>query len=183
MEAGRNKNGATKMSENGKMSTVEPWLRGTLVEAPAVGRAVLHALELAKEDLWQWCFRLRDSQLNLRIGDVAPVAFHLRHIARSLDRLLTYAEGGTLSEAQLALLRSELDAGAKHDEVFSELENALMRSTQRVWQLASVDLETARRVGKKQLLTTIGGLLVHVADHTQRHVGQAIVTAKLVAKR
>jgi hypothetical protein len=24
-------------------------------------------------------------------------------------------------------------------------------------------------------------LLVHVADHTQRHVGQAIITAKIVA--
>jgi uncharacterized damage-inducible protein DinB len=171
------------MGDNNKMSSVEPWLRGTLVEAPAVGRAVLHALELAKEDLWKWCYRLRDDQLNLRIGDVAPVAFHLRHIGRSLDRLLTYAEGGTLSEEQLALLRSELEAGAKHDEVFTELENAMMRSTQRVWQLASVDLETPRRVGKKQLPTTIGGLLVHVADHTQRHVGQAIVTAKLVTKR
>jgi uncharacterized damage-inducible protein DinB len=166
-----------------KVSSVEPWLRGTLGEVPAVGRAVLHALELAKEDLWKWCYRLRDDQLNLRIGDVAPVSFHLRHVGRSLDRLLTYAEGGTLSDAQLALLRSELDAGAKHDEVFAELESALMRSTQRVWQLASTDLETLRRVGKKQLPTTIGGLLVHVADHTQRHTGQAIVTAKLVAKR
>ena len=170
------------MGEN-NMSAVEPWLRGTLGEMSAVGRAVLHALELAKEDLWKWCFRLRDDQLNQPMGDVAPVAFHLRHIARSLDRLLTYAEGGTLNEAQLALLRSELQPGAKHDEVFAELENSLMRSMQRVWQLASADLETRRRVGKKQLPTTIGGLLVHVADHTQRHVGQAIVTAKLVSRR
>jgi uncharacterized damage-inducible protein DinB len=171
------------MSDNGKMSSVEPWLRGTLMEVPAVGRAVLHALELAKEDLWKWCFPLRDEQLNLRIGDVAPVAFQLRHIARSLDRLLTYAEGGALSEGQLALLRSELEASAKHDEVFAELKNALIRSTQRVWQLASTDLEIPRSVGKKRLPTTVGGLLVHVADHTQRHVGQAIVTAKVVAKR
>ena len=29
----------------------EPWLRGTLAEVPAMQRAVLHALELAKEDL------------------------------------------------------------------------------------------------------------------------------------
>jgi hypothetical protein len=46
--------------------------------------------------------------------------------------------------------------------------------------LASADLGAERVVGKKQLLTTLGGLLVHVADHTQRHVGQAITTAKLV---
>jgi len=30
------------------------------------------------------------------------------------------------------------------------------------------------------LPTTVGGLLVHVADHTQRHVGQAVTTAKIV---
>jgi len=166
-----------------KTVLAEPWLRGTLREVPAVGRAVLHALELAKEDLWKWCFGLREDQLNHRVGELAPVAFHLRHIARSLDRLLTYAEGGTLSEAQLLSLRSELEAGAKHNEVFAELGNALVRSAHRVHQLALVDLETPRSVGKKQLPTTVGGLLVHVADHTQRHVGQAITTAKLVARR
>ena len=30
---------------------VEPWLRGTHADVPAVGRAVLHALELALDDL------------------------------------------------------------------------------------------------------------------------------------
>jgi uncharacterized damage-inducible protein DinB len=161
----------------------EPWLRGTLSEIPAVPRGVLHALELAKEDLWKWCFPLADEQLNDRPEELAPVAFHLRHIARSLDRLLTYAEGGTLDEAQLSLLKSELEPAARHHELFAELENALVRSGQRVRKLAFSDFEMPRTVGKKQLPTTIGGLLVHIADHTQRHVGQAITTAKLVAKR
>lgn len=76
----------------------EPWLRGTLTEAPVVHRAVLHALELAGEDLNRWCGQLSDEQLNRRPSDIAPVAFHLRHIARSLDRLLTYAEGRSLNE-------------------------------------------------------------------------------------
>jgi uncharacterized damage-inducible protein DinB len=161
----------------------EPWLRGTHGEVPAVTRAVLHALELAKEDLRKWCFALSGEQLNFRPEDIAPVAFHLRHIARSLDRLLTYAEGGSLGEAQLLLLKSELEPGAKHDELFAELEGALEHSSRRVRALAPSDMEAPRRVGKKQLPTTVGGLLVHVADHTQRHVGQAITTAKLVSKR
>jgi uncharacterized damage-inducible protein DinB len=166
----------------GKPVLPEPWLRGTLTEVSAVPRAVLHALELAQEDIWKWCFPLSDRQLNEGPERIAPVAFHLRHIARSLDRLLTYAEGGTLDETQLALLKSELDGEAQHDPLFAELQAALDRSTSRVRQLASADLETPRTVGKKQLPTTIGGLLVHVADHTLRHVGQAITTAKLVAK-
>ena len=85
----------------------EPWLRGTLGEVPAVPRAVLHALELAKEDIQRWCGHLSDDQLNARPGGIAPVVFHVRHIARSLDRLLTYAEGGQLSAEQLAALKAE----------------------------------------------------------------------------
>jgi uncharacterized damage-inducible protein DinB len=169
------------MSEN-KLVIPEPWLRGTLADVPAVHRAVLHALELAKEDLWNWCFSLSDEQLNERPRGIAPVAFHLRHIARSLDRLLSYAEGATLDESQLALLRSELDPGAAHDPLFAELESALIRSEQRVRALACADFAAPRWVGKKRLPTTLGGLLVHVADHTQRHVGQAITTAKVVTK-
>ncbi|HUN63848.1 MAG TPA: DinB family protein [Candidatus Sulfotelmatobacter sp.] len=160
----------------------EPWLRGTLAETPAVTRAVLHALQLAKEDLWKWCYGLSEEQLNERPQGIAPVAFHLLHISRSLDRLLTYAEGGVLDETQLALLKSELAPGAQHHQTFAELEQALQKSMDRVLALAPANLETTRRVGKKQLPTTLGGLLVHVADHTQRHVGQAILTAKLVAR-
>ena len=163
-----------------KPSSPEPWLRGTLVEVPAVPRAVLHALELAREDLWKWCFSLSDEQLNQRPHGVAPVAFHLRHIARSMDRLLTYAEGGTLNEAQMSLLKSELERDGTHDLLFGELGAALQLSARRVRALASADLAAPRSVGKKQLPTMLGGLLVHIADHTQRHVGQAITTAKMV---
>jgi uncharacterized damage-inducible protein DinB len=165
-----------------KPTTLEPWLRGTHSEVPAVPRAVLHALELAKEDLWKWCFALNDAQLNDRPGNIPAVAFHLRHIARSMDRLLTYAEGRVLEEEQLSLMKSELAPGAKHDELFAELEKAFESSERRVRNLASSNFDEKRSVGRKQLPTTIGGLLVHVADHTQRHVGQAITTAKLVKR-
>jgi uncharacterized damage-inducible protein DinB len=168
--------------ENANSLLPEPWLRGTLREVPTVPRAVLHALELAKEDLWKWCFTLPDQMLNDRPGEIAPVAFHLRHIARSLDRLLTYAEGGALDAAQLSLLKSELAPEAKHDELFAELEVALERSAGRVRTLAQIDPETPRKVGQKQLISSVGGLLVHIADHTQRHTGQAITTAKFLVK-
>ena len=159
---------------------LEPWLRGTDHDVPAVGRAVLHALQLAGEDLRKWCASLSDAALNARPAGTAPVAFHIRHIARSLDRLLTYAEGRNLNESQLAALRRELDPGAKRDELFAELAAALTDGATRVRALATTNLEEPRTVGKKMLPTTVGGLLVHIADHTQRHVGQAITTAKIV---
>lgn len=166
---------------NSKPAAPEPWLRGTHGEIPAVPRAVLHALELAHEDLHKWCGALSDEQLNARPGGIAPAAFHLRHIARSLDRLLTYAEGSALDDAQLQALKTELDSVATREALFGEFDAALVRSAERVRALASADLATARVVGKRQLPTTIGGLLVHIADHTQRHVGQAITTTKFVS--
>jgi len=42
-------------------------------------------------------------------------------------------------------------------------------------------LADARTVGRKRLPTTVIGLLTHMAEHTQRHVGQAIAAAKLAA--
>ena len=158
----------------------EPWLRGTLADVPAVQRAVLHALELAKEEVEKWCGSLSDAELNARPGNLAPVAFHIRHIARSVDRLLTYAEGKELSAAQIDALRSELDPGAGRDELFAELGDALKEGASRVRAFHASQFEESRAVGKKRLPTTVGGLLVHIAEHTQRHIGQAITTAKIV---
>ena len=158
----------------------EPWLRGTPTDVPPVHRGALHALEQAQEDIGHWCRGLTDAQLNARPVGVPSIAFHLRHIARSLDRLLTYAEDKQLRAAQLGALESELDAMATAEELFSEFEIALGAAAVRIRALTSVPLDEARRVGRKELPTTVGGLLVHIAEHTQRHVGQAITTAKLV---
>jgi uncharacterized damage-inducible protein DinB len=171
---------ARRSSQMSEKTLQEPWLRGTLTELPSVHRAVLHALELAGEDLQRWCVQLTDLQLNQRPAQIAPVAFHLRHIARSLDRLLTYAEGAFLDEKQFLALKSELEHGATRKDLFAELSAALTNSAIRIRNLARADLESPRSVGRERLPTTLGGLLVHIADHTQRHVGQAITTAKIV---
>ncbi len=163
-----------------KQELPEPWLRGTLTEIPVVPRAVLHALELAQEDIARWCGNLSDKQLNSRPAGIAPVAFHLRHIVRSLDRLLTYAEGGQLRADQTRSLETELDENATKRELLSEFTEGLKTSAARIRTLDPARLEQVRKVGKRELPTTVGGLLVHVADHTQRHVGQAVTTAKIV---
>jgi len=158
----------------------EPWLRESLRDVPPVARAVLHALQLAEEDLASWCGGLDAQELNSRPGRLPSVAFQIRHIARSVDRLLSYAEGRQLDEVQIAALKAEMDDDAEPDEVFAELTGMIERAARRIRELASEDLEVKRVVGRKKLPTTLGGLLVHVADHTQRHVGQAITTAKIV---
>ena len=161
-------------------SPPEPWLRGTLTEVSAVPRAVLHALELADEDLRKWGASLSDAELNAQPHGLPSIGFQLRHIARSIDRLLTYAEGNLLSGEQLDALQRESQPGASAQALFDELSASLTMAAARIRALAKSDLEQPRSVGKKALPTTLGGLLVHVADHTQRHVGQAITTAKIL---
>ncbi len=158
----------------------EPWLRGSLTDIPAVPRAVLHALEQAKEDIDRWTRGLTDDELNQSLLGIPSIAFQVRHIARSLDRLLTYAEGKPLSADQIALLRTELTEVGNCEELFGEFHDSLERSAPRVRQLAELDFNASRQVGSEHLPTTLGGLLVHIADHTQRHVGQAITTAKII---
>jgi len=166
-----------------KSKLPEPWLRGTLTDVPPIQRAVLHALELAKRDLERWCGSLSDDEFNARPGDIAPIAFHIRHIARSIDRLLTYAEAGNLTPEQIAAMKSELDPDGTRKVLFAELNQALELGAARIRAFVAEDFSQKRTIGRQQMPTTMGGLLVHVADHTQRHVGQAITTAKIVTAR
>lgn len=157
----------------------EPWLRGTLGDVPPVSRAVLHALELAREDVERWCDGLSDDELNARPLGLPSVAQQVLHIARSVDRLVTYAEGKQLSEEQMAALKSEGEQVGR-EAVFAEFARAIGKATRRVQAFDPAQLDEPRAVGRKQLPTTVGGLLVHVADHTQRHVGQLVTTVKVV---
>lgn len=162
----------------------EPWLRGTLTELPAEQRAVLHALQLAREDIQHWCGGLTDEELFARPHGLPPVAFHLRHIVGSLDRLLTYAESKLLTEEQKRWMASEMDTTSNREELFAAFEQGLSAAEARIRRIRMVLWPEPRSVGRKQLPTTVAGILIHCADHTQRHVGQAVTTAKvLLAKR
>lgn len=166
------------------INLTEPWLRGTLTETPAVQRAVLHALQAAEEDLTKWCADLTDDEIQQRPAGLPSVAFHLRHIPGSIDRLLTYAEEQELSAGQLEALKSESSGVISVREALAALSSALQSFAERILWLDPAEFEEPRFVGRRRMPTTVGGLLVHVADHTQRHVGQAIATAKvLVAGR
>jgi uncharacterized damage-inducible protein DinB len=161
----------------------EPWLRGTHAEVPAAGRAVLHALDLSLDDLTKWTAGLTDSEIHAQPLGLTSIAFHLRHIARSVDRILTYAEGGQLSAEQLAAFKTELDGEGKPEPLavlLAEVEISFNDAADRIRVLATADLNTPRFVGRKQMPTTIGGAMIHVADHTQRHTGQVVTTAKVV---
>ena len=161
------------------VKSVEPWMRGTHPELDVVRRGVMHALELAEEDVVKWCAGLGDEAMFERPEELAPVAFHLRHIVRSLDRLLTYAEGRMLDAEQMKALKTEMDSASAMD-VLTEFRKGIRVAKQRVQAFEPDSYDEFRGIGRKQLPSTVGGILIHCAEHTARHVGQAVTTVKLV---
>jgi uncharacterized damage-inducible protein DinB len=162
-----------------QVNAPEPWMRGAHGELDVLRRAVIHALELAEEDIERWCGGLSGEEMMARPKNVAPVVFHLRHIVRSLDRLLTYAENRMLDDRQLAALKTEMEHGTAV-EVMREFREGIASAKARVHGFSPQSYEEPRGVGRKRLPTTVGGLLIHCAEHTARHVGQAVTTAKIV---
>ena len=160
--------------------TAEPWMRGTHMDVPAPGRAVIHALELSHEDVTRALDDITEDELHDKPFGISSLAFHLRHLAGSTDRLLTYAEGQQLTPAQLAELKRESENSGTVAELSAEFKKAIALAVSRVQLLATQDLETPRAIGRKQLPTTLGGAMIHVADHVQRHTGQIVTTAKLL---
>lgn len=157
----------------------EPWLRGPLPGVDPLLAPVLASFEQVREDLARWVGPLTDEQIWSRPGGLAPVGFQLRHMARSLDRLTTYLEGQQLTAGQLADLQTEMEPGAGRDELLAEVHASLDRAAAVISALGPASLRDPREVGRAHLPTTVIGLMVHLAEHTQRHLGQAIVTAKL----
>ena len=161
---------------------LEVWLRGPLPDVPPVLQPVAHALLQAREEVAAILEGLDDDALWARPAGVASAGFHLRHLAGVLDRLTTYARGESLSKAQLATLAAE-DL-PDHTCTAAGLAAGFGAAVERaVAQLRDTDPATVlevRGVGRAGLPSTVLGVLVHAAEHTTRHVGQLLVTVRVV---
>ncbi len=71
----------------------EAWLNGKLEGFSPIVMPAAHALGQALTDLENTAKDLTAEELTARPNNAPSVAFHLRHIAGSIDRLLTYADG------------------------------------------------------------------------------------------
>ena len=162
------------------MAELEVWLRGPLPDTPPLLQPIAHALMQAREEVTALMDGFPDARVWERPAGVASVGFHLQHLTGVLDRLLTYARAEKLSESQLAALARE----GQGEETVLELVAAFEAQVERVLaQLRHTDERTLlepRGVGRAHLPSTVLGLLVHAAEHTTRHVGQLLVTARIV---
>lgn len=162
----------------------EVWLRGPLKNVPGLLQPVAHALLQVKEELNKMLATFPENKLWLQPAGVASVAFHLQHIPGVLDRLFTYAEGEQLNVEQLQYLSLE----GKEDDNISLLQlllhfNKQVDDTIKKLELISEEtLTDFRPVGRKQFPSTVLGLIFHSAEHTMRHVGQLLVTVKVISQ-
>ncbi|MBL8177695.1 MAG: DinB family protein [Bryobacterales bacterium] len=158
----------------------EPWMSGSHADVDPLLRPLLHAFDHAMLDVEKWTEGLTAGQIWAQPLGLGSIGFHLRHITGSTDRLFTYAEGAQLSETQMTALRREAEQGATRDELLAGMRDSFQSIAQKVRGLDAASLRDPRFVGRKRLPTTLHGLLVHIAEHTMRHVGELIVVARVV---
>ncbi|MBS1859671.1 MAG: DinB family protein [Acidobacteria bacterium] len=165
------------------VSLPEPWMRGPIPGVSPLTAPVLYSFEQAREELARYTERLTTEQLWATPFGMGPAGFHILHIAGSTDRLMTYLRGGELTAGQLEALEREKDPPRlSREELLALVDRAFAAAERVVREIDPATLAEPRAVGRKRLPTTVIGLLTHIAEHTQRHVGQAISAAKLAEK-
>ena len=160
----------------------EVWLRGAVDGIPPLLQPAAHALLQTLADVESVLSELSTEQIWTSPGGAAAtVGYHVMHRAGSTDRLLTYARGETLSDAQRARLATEknpprVDAGSLMEDLRGAFDAALAQ----LRHTPESSLQEARTVGRAALPTTVLGLLFHTGEHAQRHAGQIVTTGKIV---
>jgi len=160
----------------------EPWMRGPIEGVHPLLAPALYSFQMAREDLEKFTAGLSTASIWATPYGLTSAGFHLRHIAGSTDRLVVYLQGRELTAAHLDGLAAEGSPGELSRAELLESINVAFREAEAV--IRAIDPTTlgdARTVGRKRLPTTVIGLLTHIAEHTQRHVGQAVAAAKLAA--
>lgn len=160
---------------------IEVWLRGLLPDVPPLLQPIAHALLQAQGEVSEIMKDFSEEHLWQQPAGVASVGFHLQHLTGVLDRLFTYARGESLNETQLQFLKSE---GVESNQISVEqLVDAFNKQVEKaIFQIKATDEQTlteVRHVGRAKIPSTVIGLLVHAAEHTTRHLGQLLVTAKV----
>jgi hypothetical protein len=144
---------------------------------------VAHALLQAREEVEDMMANFPEEKLWSRPAGVASPGFHLQHLSGVLSRLFTYARGEALTPAQRDALKGE-GAALTPDVTASSLVASFRRQVDvTIEALRATDeriLTQPREVGRGKLPSTVLGLMVHAAEHTQRHVGQLLVTVRVL---
>ncbi|GAA4317275.1 hypothetical protein GCM10023149_14770 [Mucilaginibacter gynuensis] len=164
----------------------EVWQRGPVDGIAPLLQPVAHALLQAREELNELMTDFPEDKLPEKPAGLASPAFHLQHLTGVLDRLFTYANNEMLNEEQLQYLAAE----GKLPEIpysVAQLTAAFNKQVDKALQQLSNTNEAAltevRYVGRARVPSTMIGLYVHAAEHTMRHLGQLLVTVRVLQQQ
>ena len=161
----------------------EPWLRGPLPGIPALLQPAAHAFVMAREDVTTALEGLTTDDVWREPAGLTPLGFHIAHLSGATDRLLTYARGETLSQAQRETLLAERTLTATRptgEVVLARWHQTVEIALAQLSATSEAILLKPRTVGRAQLPSTVLGLIFHAAEHASRHTGQIVTTAKAV---
>jgi DinB family protein len=159
----------------------EAWLRGPIEGVDPLLTPVAHAFVQTAEDVERAARALSPSELWRAVGGAASVGFHIRHLCGSTDRLCTLARGERLSDSQRSALAAEHatpDPLPDAPTLVAGLRSTIEAAIAQLRATPAASLAEVRAVGRATS-TTIG-LLVHAAEHAQRHAGQVVTTVKIL---
>lgn len=162
---------------------LEVWLRGPLPGIPPLLQPVAHAILQAREEVGALMVDFPEHKLWEKPAGAASVGFHLQHLSGVLDRLFTYAKGELLSDEQQKDLLQEKESYIPNLTVADLLSRFKQQVDLAIDQLKATsesELTARRGVGRAQVPSTVIGLYTHSAEHTMRHLGQLLVTVKVL---
>lgn len=162
-------------------SLPEVWLRGPIDGFDPSVMPAVHALLQVREDLRHLVATVPAAHVWERPGGAASIGFHVRHTGGALDRLLTYARGQSLTAEQLGRLHAEEEPGEPLDSIGRTVEASIEAACAQLRTTTPELLLQPRTVGRANLPSTVAGLIFHAAEHSTRHLGQAITTARILA--
>jgi len=161
-----------------------PWLRGPVPDVIPMLQPVAHSLIDCREDVETRLVGVSIERIWTKPGNAASIGFHVRHAMGSLDRLLTYARGEELTDEQFSTLKNESVRGTGGPETAEALIRAFQQATERAMNQVrgthEADLLDFRAVGRAKAPSNVLGILMHAAEHAQRHIGQMSTTLKIV---
>lgn len=163
--------------------TREVWQRGPVERVPASLQPVAHALLQAAEEAERYMADFPAELLWERPAGVASAGFHLLHMAGVIDRLFTYARGEVLTEEQLKYLSAEKEVPEENAfpaDLVKSFREQVQKAIEQLKNTPESSLTEGRALGRKQIPTTVGGLLFHSAEHCMRHIGQLLVTTRIL---
>jgi hypothetical protein len=163
-------------------SQQEPWLRELDMRdaLPAIAQPILCLMQV-REDLEKWTTGLTDEQVWTPVHGLTPLGFHLKHLAGSTRRLTAYLQGKAVTDEMLVELRDEKTPGTPLADLLQRISQAFESAEHAMRLVCDEDgLRAVRFVGRKKIRTNVAALAIHIGEHAQRHLGEAIVLCQLL---